>query len=432
MSSFRILSDKSSGVSKHREDNGHEQTELNVLSLFESDSESGNSDTEKKPVTRTITSAREVRPQSTSTAAPVHVTATKQEKVEETAPKEDVKKIEKASQIARLVERRRIAERELEIKFEGEVRDETLFRYDVDKCPEHVDVVQYEQTPVDGFGETMLRAMGWKGKLTDGKGEGPKLRPARLGLGAKLGGPPPPSRKATGKRERSLEKGMNGESAKEMLKGFDSADESSGLHEYSRQKTTSKVYGRPSTERNSIDKAQEKGSADLEYGELDGSNGRRKANHMHDDDEMPYTVNGGSKENWIRGRTADQYALHSWTGEGLVDTNRHHFRGLDEQEERFWDHNAGRRDERPAYARAREVERWNHDNRRQTESQLVTENERWRIRTMHKEEDSQGHGARRRQRRSRFSDARVELMGTDSYDARERCGPVRDTKTRRF
>lgn len=406
MNDFRALSAKKPPVSESRKDNDNNRAKPNAPSLFESDSESGNSEAERKPVTRTITSASEVHLQSTSTTTPNRVTTIKQEKFEGTVLKEDVKSVEKGSQIARLVERRRTAERELELGLNGEATDETLFRYDVDKCPEHAGVVQYEQTPVDGFGEAMLRAMGWRGKLADGRGDGLKLRPARLGLGAKLGGSPPPLRKDTRKRERSSEKWPDGEKTKETLKGLGSEDESSELQKNSRQKVPGEVRKRPPTEDRDFDKAQEKKSADLKFEQWDGSNEKRKENGVYVRDKRPHTANGQRRQNWIRSKTADQHTSHSRTREGLADTGRHRFQDLDGQEERLCDRTAGRRDKHPPYAHRSEDRRWSHDNRRREESQSGTEERRW-SRTGHKTEGSRDYGDRGRQRRSRFSNARM-------------------------
>ncbi|CDF40635.1 unnamed protein product [Chondrus crispus] len=100
----------------------------------------------------------------------------------------------KVSQIARLVERRKDAERELQVSDSVETKDEALFRYDVERCSREVSLQTYQGTPVDGFGAAMLRSMGWRGN-TEKKGKGskdlsdswrPKPRPSRLGLGAKL------------------------------------------------------------------------------------------------------------------------------------------------------------------------------------------------------------------------------------------------------
>lgn len=95
----------------------------------------------------------------------------------------------KASQIARLVERRRSVKSSLQVSESREAHDEALFRYDVDRCAEQPASDGYAQRPVEGFGEMMLRGMGWNGP--DSKNEkkafsDPVARPSRLGLGAKF------------------------------------------------------------------------------------------------------------------------------------------------------------------------------------------------------------------------------------------------------
>lgn len=87
--------------------------------------------------------------------------------------------------------------------------EDTLFRVQLEQCAEDARPDAYDAMPVSGFGEAMLRAMGWAGpsselavSSTDNLGDSgssdlPKPRPDRLGLGAKLtsGVPLPPSRK---------------------------------------------------------------------------------------------------------------------------------------------------------------------------------------------------------------------------------------------
>lgn len=102
------------------------------------------------------------------------------------------------SQIARLLKRRK----EAGIEDAGE---DGLFRGQLAQCADDTNVHMYHSTPVEGFGEAMLRSMGWAGPAAGNdektKDDGVDLtpRPDRLGLGAKLSAdgshPPPPSRK---------------------------------------------------------------------------------------------------------------------------------------------------------------------------------------------------------------------------------------------
>lgn len=100
---------------------------------------------------------------------------------------------DKVSQIERLVRRRKDAENEIVGQQSREGKDEALFRYDLERCPEEVSKSAYRDTPVEGFGVAMLRSMGWRGdgdEKKSSKGSSndwrPKLRPSRLGLGARL------------------------------------------------------------------------------------------------------------------------------------------------------------------------------------------------------------------------------------------------------
>lgn len=102
------------------------------------------------------------------------------------------------SQIARLLKRRKDAGIE-------DAGEDGLFRGQLAQCADDTDLHMYHSTPVEGFGEAMLRSMGWTGPAVGSsektKDDGVDLtpRPDRLGLGAKLSAdgshPPPPSRK---------------------------------------------------------------------------------------------------------------------------------------------------------------------------------------------------------------------------------------------
>lgn len=150
----------------------------------------------------------------------------------------------KQSQIAKLVARRKGAEHGLEVLVPSrEGKDSAMFKYDVDKCPEHSGLAAYRSTPVDGFGASMLKAMGWKG-LTDEDGkEGASLerkpRPPRLGLGATLGEMTVPGTK----RGKEALPGSNGVDVvvhlgTERNRGNSSEDETSGKREKRKREQT--------------------------------------------------------------------------------------------------------------------------------------------------------------------------------------------------
>ncbi|CAN8069245.1 unnamed protein product [Agarophyton chilense] len=91
----------------------------------------------------------------------------------------------KTSQIASMIERRK--EAAIVSTIPREEKDNALFKYEVANCPDEADTYLYKQRPVDGFGEMMLRSMGWSGKeRLQEKYEPPVARPNRLGLGAKI------------------------------------------------------------------------------------------------------------------------------------------------------------------------------------------------------------------------------------------------------
>lgn len=125
----------------------------------------------------------------------------------------------RTSQIGRLVERRRAVEAHVSANSHPQLSDGTktrnedvVFRAHLSQCADDANAHGYDSTPVDGFGESMLRAMGWsgpsssltssvKGGTKDSEKDQPLVaRPDRLGLGAKLAPgapPPPPTRKRT-------------------------------------------------------------------------------------------------------------------------------------------------------------------------------------------------------------------------------------------
>lgn len=79
--------------------------------------------------------------------------------------------------------------------------DEAFFKAQVRQCADDATTESYRATPVLGFGESLLRNMGWDGAVDPVPSAVPDdtivPRPDRLGLGAKLvsGAPPPPTRK---------------------------------------------------------------------------------------------------------------------------------------------------------------------------------------------------------------------------------------------
>lgn len=90
------------------------------------------------------------------------------------------------SQIARLITRRR--DIETHAGAEGAAGNEdAVYRFDMDRCPEPARLDDYSRVPIDGFGESMLRSMGWKGNVKKDAGDdgAPTPRYHRLGLGAK-------------------------------------------------------------------------------------------------------------------------------------------------------------------------------------------------------------------------------------------------------
>lgn len=70
------------------------------------------------------------------------------------------------------------------------VNDTQAFRQDYSDCPDAPDSASYDKMPVSQFGESMLRAMGWKGDAepeseSTSDEQTQQQRPALLGLGAK-------------------------------------------------------------------------------------------------------------------------------------------------------------------------------------------------------------------------------------------------------
>jgi G-patch domain len=85
------------------------------------------------------------------------------------------------SQIARLIERRRIDRDAFQLD------EEASFRHDIKQCAEASQPEDYAKLPVESFGSSLLKAMGWDGKPDD-KDKGVhfvKPRQSLLGLGAR-------------------------------------------------------------------------------------------------------------------------------------------------------------------------------------------------------------------------------------------------------
>ncbi len=106
---------------------------------------------------------------------------------------------EPRSQIARLMARRRASGDDVK-----QVKDDAAqFRDDIARCAD-VDEADYDVISVEKFGARMLAAMGWsppQNQAAEADDAAPVRRPARLGLGAKLGDdgePPPPTHSRSG------------------------------------------------------------------------------------------------------------------------------------------------------------------------------------------------------------------------------------------
>lgn len=202
-----------------------------AASGFGGDDDSDDEKPRAKPVARVVGSVRNDKPGEPRGVSKPEVAPSVSKKEQDVVQTGG----EKNSQIARLVKRRRDAERELRAQAFGEGKDEALFRYDVDKCPEQVALTTYESTPVDGFGAAMLRSMGWKenadryvsGSKDKSDNWKPKLRPPRLGLGAKLGEPSTQkvAKESVPETTTSQHITSMADEVREVLKGTDSEDE---------------------------------------------------------------------------------------------------------------------------------------------------------------------------------------------------------------
>lgn len=166
-------------------------------SAFASEHDSDASTDASRPRKITTVSTPAIEPETNQSSS---VKADQQAETQEKATRS------KTSQIARLVERRK--EAHVSSSINRDQRDNVLFQYDLSKCPDGADVAVYEERPVDGFGEMMLKAMGWSGKKSaEEKYNAPVPRPSRLGLGAKLGSqkkPPPTRRPRSAQGDRVL------------------------------------------------------------------------------------------------------------------------------------------------------------------------------------------------------------------------------------
>lgn len=135
---------------------------MDVPNCFDDGSDSDTLPPKRKRV-RTITFASKPKPAKEKIALDPPIVKTKSGK--------------KESQISRLLARREDAL----LEANGEKGDEALFKHDLSLCGENA---AYSR-PVDGFGEMMLRSMGWDGKKDTSEDAKLVPRPSRLGLGAK-------------------------------------------------------------------------------------------------------------------------------------------------------------------------------------------------------------------------------------------------------
>lgn len=160
-----------------------------AVAAFGDGGDSDDSQTHTRPVTKIVNAVPGVDKKASSSLADKTAPASSP-KLTETAPDLRLKQ----SQIAKLVASRKKAEGELKtLHREADGNDSAVFRYDLSKCPDNAAPSAYRSTPVEGFGERMLKAMGWKGPKPEVSSRtGPnttqrKPRIPRLGLGAKPG-----------------------------------------------------------------------------------------------------------------------------------------------------------------------------------------------------------------------------------------------------
>lgn len=240
---------------------------------------------------------------------------------ETAAPERPIKQqVVKSSQIQRLVTRRRDAQQKLGTSGEP-VSDEIMFRYDVGNCAEQVDSATYKATPVEGFGASMLRAMGWKGNVTEKaeNGEytsGSKLpRPLRLGLGAK---PSDLASEQSKKRPRSVME----EDRKEKDAGTDVdhidenrkvRSEKNGTEGNGRRERSPLASDNDSRSRSRRRRAERGEARDMRY--------RSKRSRFSD------TVYDGKRENYERSyddrRRRSSYERESYREDDVVKYSRH-------------------------------------------------------------------------------------------------------------
>lgn len=147
----------------------------------------------------TTPQAREVTIISASPKPQTNEESTVKEDRKEADAPSNISSFPKTSQIARLIAKRQ----QISLPIGNpDIKEDTLFQYDISNCPEQADLERYNARPVKGFGEMMLMQMGWMGKASmDEKVVLPVPRPSRSGLGAKLSNLPkaPPARRTRGK-----------------------------------------------------------------------------------------------------------------------------------------------------------------------------------------------------------------------------------------
>lgn len=154
-------------------------------------------DDDEPPVTQPITTVSAAATSQTPPPAPTKQTPTP---VDNQPP--TTRPGAKQSQVARLLQRHQDIRHSLvDHAFSPASREDLVFRAHVQECADDAQPHAYVDTPVEGFGENLLRDMGWSGPSPDAtppEDEPVAPRPQRLGLGASLvegGDPPPPTRK---------------------------------------------------------------------------------------------------------------------------------------------------------------------------------------------------------------------------------------------
>lgn len=136
---------------------------------------------------------------------------------------------EKPSQIARLVARRKEAQNFVEeTQNEKEGKEVALFKFDIASCVDETTTDKYKEVPIDGFGEMLLKSMGWSGSVQNKRKKGEdaenewKPRPQRLGLGAKL-------QDVTSAKDKKEAHGHKAENLSQELQSSEAHEDSKGV-----------------------------------------------------------------------------------------------------------------------------------------------------------------------------------------------------------